>query len=285
LATAVSILSLPVYAARAETVDLVADLPRKAEQLEREGRWVEAGETYLQLIRQQPEALEWQKRYRQCQHQDRLVRRYLNASFQQKVLKLSPQKALELYEDVLTLIGAHYVEEVRLDRLVAHGIESLDLALQNKTFLRATWPAGVKPEVVASYRQRLRRHWGDVILVSRGDAVQIVRAIADGMKYDTGALSTPIVAEFICAACETLDEYSAYLHPDRFAIEQALLAADVAGIGVELDRAGGYVIIAAVATDGPAARAGVRPNDQLLRIGDTPTHHLGVEEATLSCSA
>jgi carboxyl-terminal processing protease len=262
-------------------VDLIVDLQQKAERAEKENRWLDAAHAYLQLIRQQPDRLEWQLALRRSQQQDRITRRCQNVSYQDKVLKLPPDKIIELYMDVLAQIEMNYVEAVKLDRLMARGFDNLELALQNKAFLRVAELNPEKPESVASYPRTLRRRWGKERPSNHREAAELVRKIAMGMQQDLGVRPTVVVGEFLCAACEALDEYSAYLYPDRFDIEYALALEDVAGIGVELDFVRDRILIAAVAAEGPAERAGVQPNDQLLLIDGEPTRNLGIEEAAL----
>jgi carboxyl-terminal processing protease len=108
-----------------------------------------------------------------------------------------------------------------------------------------------------------------------------VRAIASGLQQDLGVRQTAVVLEFVCAACESLDEYGAYLPPERYAVEEMLAQTDVAGVGIDLKQVEDRLLIAAVIPESAAARAGLQTDDEVLRIDDRPVQMLGVEEALL----
>ncbi len=63
-----------------------------------------------------------------------------------------------------------------------------------------------------------------------------------------------------------LDPHSAYLPPDEFAIFQGETSGKFGGVGVEVDFRGDYVTVIAPIEGSPAARAGVRPGDQIIAI-------------------
>ncbi len=67
-----------------------------------------------------------------------------------------------------------------------------------------------------------------------------------------------------------LDPHSAYLPPDEFAIFQGETSGKFGGVGVEVDFRNDYITVIAPIEGSPAARAGIRPGDQILAIDGKP---------------
>ncbi len=260
--------------------DATADLEEQARQLEKANRWQAAAETYLQLLRNQPHSLQWRLAIRRCQQQERLTRRYLDDTFRQKVLTLDSEKALELYGEVLAKIESNYVEEVKLGRLVAYGLERFEQALQNRTFTQANLPVGVKDETVTEFARTLKLRFGELDPDDRVEALQKARNVAASAQLHLGVKQTAVIVEFMVAACEALDEYSGYLTPGRFADVYALLQPDVVGIGIELRAVNGQIIVVGLVSGGPAARAGVQLGDKLAKIDELAVNPLTPEQIT-----
>jgi len=68
-----------------------------------------------------------------------------------------------------------------------------------------------------------------------------------------------------------LDPHSAYMPPAEFAAFQGETEGKFGGIGVEVDFRNDFVTIIAPIEGSPAARAGVRPGDQIVAINGRPT--------------
>ncbi len=64
-----------------------------------------------------------------------LQRRYNDRSFCDTVVRLSPERALELYSQVLLKIDSHYVEVPQWKDLVDRGSDNLEVALSEPTFI------------------------------------------------------------------------------------------------------------------------------------------------------
>jgi carboxyl-terminal processing protease len=251
---------------------------RRALRLETEQRWLAAAEAYAELTRLQPGVPEWQKRIRRCRLQEQITRRHLDPS---RTFEMPFDRCVELYAEVLAKIDAHFVVEADYTRLFAHSLEMLDLALQNPKFLAHALSGSVSTEALARQRESLRKRFFAVQVQERAELVRRVRGLAIGLQHDVGARPTVIMQEFIHSACTALDEFSAYLPHERFIMEDVLAHAETAGIGIELRLAGKRTLIAAVAADGPAARAGLNVGDELHRIDDQPVAADTMEETLL----
>jgi carboxyl-terminal processing protease len=80
-------------------------------------------------------------------------------------------------------------------------------------------------------------------------------------------------------AAATGDLYTSYLDEDAYKQLNDDLAGTLSGIGAEVAVRNSKLIIVAPITDSPAAKAGLRPNDQVLKINDEDPSGLSLEEA------
>lgn len=67
-----------------------------------------------------------------------------------------------------------------------------------------------------------------------------------------------------------LDPHSSYMPPDEYAIFQGEMSGKFGGIGVEVDFRDDFVTVIAPIEGSPAARAGIRPGDQIVAIDGRP---------------
>lgn len=67
-----------------------------------------------------------------------------------------------------------------------------------------------------------------------------------------------------------LDPHSAYMTPAEFALFQGETEGKFGGVGVEVDFKNDYVTVIAPIEGSPAARAGIRPGDQIVSIDGRP---------------
>ncbi|HEV2065802.1 MAG TPA: PDZ domain-containing protein, partial [Thermomicrobiales bacterium] len=66
------------------------------------------------------------------------------------------------------------------------------------------------------------------------------------------------------------DEYTRYLMPEAAQVASQELQGEYGGLGVELEVRGDALVIGRVSPEGPAARAGVRAGEVVLRIDNRP---------------
>ncbi len=70
---------------------------------------------------------------------------------------------------------------------------------------------------------------------------------------------------------ETLDPHTLFMPPEVFKEMKIDTSGEFGGLGIEIARKGDRIVVVAPIDDTPAARAGVRPGDELLRIDDETT--------------
>ena len=77
----------------------------------------------------------------------------------------------------------------------------------------------------------------------------------------------------------TLDPHSGYLANDMYEELQVETKGEFGGLGIEITVKDGLLTVVTPIEDSPAAKAGVRPGDQIIKIADEFTKHLSLVEA------
>ncbi len=77
----------------------------------------------------------------------------------------------------------------------------------------------------------------------------------------------------------TLDPHSGYMSPETYRELQVETKGEFGGLGIEITIREGLLTVVAPIEDSPAARAGIRPGDQIIKIGDEFTKDLSLVEA------
>ncbi|HEX4870889.1 MAG TPA: S41 family peptidase [Nevskiaceae bacterium] len=76
-----------------------------------------------------------------------------------------------------------------------------------------------------------------------------------------------------------LDPHSAYLDKDEFADMNVTTTGKFGGLGIEVQMQDGFVRVVSPIDDTPAAKAGVKPGDLIVKIDETPVKGLTLNEA------
>lgn len=78
---------------------------------------------------------------------------------------------------------------------------------------------------------------------------------------------------------EGLDPHSVYLEKDAFNNLQISTKGEFGGLGIEVEMEDGFVRIVTPIDDTPAIKAGIQPQDLIIRIDETPVKGLSLQEA------
>src|SRR5712692_5380163 len=70
---------------------------------------------------------------------------------------------------------------------------------------------------------------------------------------------------------ETLDPHTVFMPPDLFKEMKIDTSGEFGGLGLEIAKKNDTITVISPMDDTPAARAGIRPGDQILRIDDETT--------------
>ena len=76
-----------------------------------------------------------------------------------------------------------------------------------------------------------------------------------------------------------LDPHSAYLDKDEFEDMNVITSGKFGGLGIEVQMQDGFVRVVSPIDDTPAARAGVKPGDLIVKIDDTPVKGMSLSDA------
>jgi len=88
-----------------------------------------------------------------------------------------------------------------------------------------------------------------------------------------------LINNAISGMVSNLDPHSAFLDKDAFADMQTSTQGEFGGLGIEVGAEDGFVKVISPIEDTPAARAGVMAGDLIVKIDDTPTKGLALNDA------
>jgi carboxyl-terminal processing protease len=246
--------------------------------LERKRSWAAAIRFYENALEQWPSRAEFGHRLRLCEMHFRIVRRYQDRSFREVLLKLSRDRAMDLFEELLDRIESHYVEPVGLDPIVRRGLDNLEVALRDPTFLK-TNATTAETSRVNWLRQALRQRRDALDIPSRQAARAEVGTACDLARHGLGIEAAPVILEFIYGACDVLDPYSSYLSPDKLDDMFTMIDGNFVGLGVELKADEQGLRLVGVIKGGPAADAGLKSGDKIVAVNGRPTKGMGLDES------
>jgi carboxyl-terminal processing protease len=247
-----------------------------ARTLEKELRWQQAADVYERALRLHGERADLRESWRTAEQRHNLCRRYHDPSFTRELLDLSTQSALDLHHEVLRKIDAYYVEPVDHDRLVRAAYRQLATALSEPCFLDRC----VRPEsrnALDGLRKAISRR-PPATIETAAAAIEETR-IAVRLAEPYFIKPAAVVLEFISAACETLDPYSAHLSPQRLRDLYAMIDGNFVGLGVEVrgDKRG--LRLLGVVPESPAQKAGLLEGDVIVDVEGRTLIGMQPEEA------
>lgn len=197
------------------------DLVKVARGHETAQRWEEAIQAWFRVLSLDRANTEAREAIPKDVRQALRSSRYRDAAFLDRVLALSQADVLALYSEVLVKVQSHYVdpEKVSVQRLFRQGLDEFLAALSDASFI-ARHLKGVDESSIAKFRADVQKAWGGRDVVAAPEAVKVVATIAAAAKRVLGLRAiNPVVCEFICGACNSLDEYTAYLSASQYMAE------------------------------------------------------------------
>ncbi len=247
--------------------------------LERKRRWPEAIELYEKSVESWPDSAQIQYGLRRSKVHFSVERRYSDRSFSDMRGSLSQADALSYLDEVLLKIRKHYVDSISYTSLIAHGTESLYLALNNEKFLERNLPTA-SPEAISRVRRTLRDHYWNKPATTTQQARQTVLEVCHLAEQDLRLPSTPVILEYVFGGCNALDEYSSYLTPTRLDDLYNNIEGEFVGIGIEMKAdAGKGMLLMNVLSESPAEEGGARIGDWIVKIDGIDCRNMTTEEA------
>lgn len=256
----------------------LGELLQHGRQLELQRRWREALTHYEDAMRRYPTDRSLQQRFGFSRQHYNLQRRYGDRSFCSSLLKLPPGEALDLYDQVLLKIQAHYVETPNWKELVERGTSNLEVALSEPSFLQRNLPLAKRTRLDELCRQ-LRSELSRRAIGSRSDARGAVARAAQLAQTRLAISFTVVVLEYVCGATNTLDPYSTYLTPNQLAEVYSQIEGNFVGLGIELKAVDGKLSIVRVIPGSPAEQAEIQAGDRILVVDGQSTADLSTDQA------
>jgi carboxyl-terminal processing protease len=253
-------------------------LLKKAQDLESKRQWRPAAAAYESGLTKNPTSVEWRDGMQRCLRHVLQERRHREQSFKDAIVGLKKSgQVLEVYVQVLRILQAYYIEPDRTDasRLFEQGLLEMRYALADIAFQKE-YLADAKPQEVALFRARLVEWDGKDVTDNESARDQLRKAAK--LAQETLRLPLAVVAfEFVCGACHSLDEYTAYLTPAQVGEMQALMKGRFASVGIEVAVVDEKLVIGQIHPDSPAARS-FKVGDRIVRVGGQPVDSEAIGE-------
>lgn len=265
--------------ARTTAVEDERTAVRRGVEFERDRRWLDAIESYEQSLKAYPESEQLKYGLRRSKVHFSIERRYSDRSFLERMLPLSRTEAVEFLDDVLANIRKHYVDPLSTTSFVAHGTESLYLALNNEKFLQRNAP-GAPAEQVARLRKTLRDQYWNKPVGGVDGARQVVSEVCDLAAREIRLPAGAAVMEYVFGGCNALDDYSTYLTPGKLDDLYSNIDGEFVGIGIEMkSEMGQGLLLVNVLSESPAEEGGAAAGDYITQINGVDCRNMTTEEA------
>ena len=260
-------------------IEKIEDIRRQAREAEQRGDWLKACWRYDEILRRDRTNKEAREAYHRCLRRHQITVRHNDRGYRDALGSLAPSQALDVYEQVLSVVRPAYVDRRKSDlaTLFKHGLTELRYALDDEAFLREHLPSTAR-EAIQEFRARLRE-WTERALSSTADAREQVNAVLRA-AYRSGLPDRPnfavvVALEFASGACSGLDEYTLFFNPSHFGDLMATWRGKYAGIGADLEVGmDGLLAIARVYPSSPAEEAKLLPGMRIVRIDQLATEGL-----------
>jgi len=249
--------------ARQISPELQASL-QQGQSFEQQRQWRKALAHYEDLLRTHPDNVTIKARVTRARVCADVTRRYADPSYIRSVRSFDLQRALDVNREVMDLIARSYVDAPDWSQIVRLGINAIDTALSEPTFIDS-FLRGVSKSQVSSFRAELRRVTNYQSVHSYRDALQRIAA-AGKLAEKRLHIAPMIVMEYTCSAVGALDPYSAYLTKDQRAEVSSQINGNFVGVGIELQNDEDALLVVKVIEGSPAKTAGLKRGDRLIKI-------------------
>ena len=279
------ILLVPATVHSADSAVDVADLAtavealQAGEELENAHHWADAIQLYEAALKRWNEDTDLEYALRRTRVQFGVDRRYTDLSFEDKMLAQGRGEALNLLEEVLARVQMEYVKGISATRFIAHGTESLYMALSNQRFVRRHLPDADADSVDRVKGLLIRDYWNRRV-GSRLEARTVVTEVCELAHRELGLRSSAVIMEYVFGGCNALDEYSHLLTPDRYNDLTGSIQGEFVGIGIEMvARPGKGMELVRVLESSPAEEGGLRDGDHIETINSRDCRDFSTDEA------
>ena len=252
---------------------------QKGAKLESSRQWLDAIEFYQEAHKQYPQSRKIEYGLRRAKIHFGIERRYADSSFRNSLLNMSRTESLALLDDTLDRVRQQFVDPISSTSYVAHGTESLYLALVNNKFVEK-YLQGVSSEHVREMRRILRENYWNKPIADQQEARQAVSQLCDVAYRTVGLPSGAVVMEYVFGGCNALDDYSSFLTPERLEDLYDNIDGEFVGLGVEMKaEIGKGLLLVNVLPESPAEEAGVLAGAHIISIDGMECVHMTTDAA------
>lgn len=263
----------------------VADKPetlaaiRSGAQLERARKWIDAIEHYQKALENWPENKKLTYGLRRSKIHFAIDRRYSDASYEQSLIRLSRSDALDLFDEILSKIRSSYVDPISTTSYVAHGTESLYLALGNDKFIKRNL-SGVHSRRIQYIRTVLREKFWNKPIRQQIQARDTVNEVCNLAVDQLGISPTAVILEYTFGGCNALDDYSSYLTPNRLEDLYGNIEGEFVGLGIEMKaEVDKGLLLIDVLPNSPAELGGLQSGDYIVSVDQQDCRRLSADDA------
>jgi carboxyl-terminal processing protease len=248
-------------------------------QLEEQRSWKEAVDYYKRALKQFPDQDALNRGLRRSQFQFSIARRYSDDTFVRTLKPMTRDTALALYDDVLMNVQSYYVDPINTTSLVAHGTESLWLALGNERFLEENLFGAPQDKLQRLRRDLYEQFWNKPVSGAPA-ARQMVSEVCDLCRAGAGLEPGAVVMEYVFGACNCLDDYSNVLSPGKKQDLFGNIKGEFVGIGIVMEADSGKgMSLSQVLPESPASEGGLRRGDHITAVDGKDCRNMSTEEA------
>lgn len=250
------------------------------EAFEQTRQWVNAIRVYEASLKKHDEDADLTYALRRTRVHFGIDRRYTDESFKNRMLLSGRSESLDLMEDVMRRVQVEYVDRVSSTHFVAHGTESLYMALGNERFLKSHNIRKHQKNATKKVRDTLVKSYWNRRVSNRIDARMAVAEVCDLCRRELNLPASAIVMEYLFGGCNALDDYSNFLTPSRYDDLFGSIHGEFVGIGIEMEgEKGKGMHLVNVLLDSPAEAGGLRPGDYIVEVDGTDCRDMTSDEA------
>ncbi|WP_166826209.1 S41 family peptidase [Thalassoroseus pseudoceratinae] len=248
-------------------------------ELERSYQWLQAIDHYEKALDKWPNNDYLKYGLRRSKVHFGIERRYADRSFDTQLLTLSSSAALSRFEELLSKVQSGFVDSISVTSFVAHGTESLYLALNNRKF-RSHHLQNASAQDIQAMRDILRERYWNKPVADDLAARRTILEVAGLAERTCGLNQTATILEYVFGGCNALDDYSSYLTPDKLNDLYGNIEGEFVGLGIEMKAEGGRGMhLVNVLPDSPALAGGLRPGDYIVAIDGIDCRDMTTDEA------
>lgn len=257
------------------------------EEMERAGQWLEAIRHYERALERWPENEDLKYGRRRARVHFRVERRYSDHSFKNSLLGFTQDHALDLFDETASRIRNSFVDPLSQLSIVAHGTESLYIALANPRFVQENLPPAItdaekqkRRQNIQEFRQLLRDQYWNKQVYNSQHARSVIVEIARHAHRTLDIAPAAVVMEYVFGGCNALDDYSGFLTADRLSDLYSNIDGEFVGLGVEMKEEKDLgMLLVNVLPDSPAEIGGLRQGDRITWIDGQDIRGASIDEA------